>query len=97
MNSDKNIDLYPLLRCLSDTNIEISFKSSILKEVIEGMSGFKNDSDDRRVNPNINIEAADKYALAGNMYSKTKNIDSERLSKSIVQKLLGSFVKKNNK
>ena len=61
------------------------------------MSGFKNDSDDRRVNPNINIEAADKYALVGNMYSKTKNIDSERLSKSIVQKLLGSFVKQQQK
>lgn len=82
---------------MSDTNIEISFKSSILKEVIEGMSGFKNDPNDRRTNPSIDIEAADKYALAGNTYYKTKKIDSERLSKSIVQKLLGSFVNNNNK
>lgn len=89
---DKNIDLYPLLRCLSGDKIDISFKSAILREVIEGMSGFKNDSNNRRTNPDINIEAADKYVLTGNIYYKTKKIDSEKLSKSIVQKLLGHFV-----
>lgn len=80
---------------MSDTNVDINFRSSIIKEVIEGMSGFKDDTNGRRINPNIDIEAADKYVLAGNIYYKTKKIDSERLSKSIVQKLLGSFVKKH--
>lgn len=81
-----------MLRCLSGDKIDISFKSAILREVIEGMSGYKNDSNNRRTNPDINIEAADKYVLAGNIYYKTKKIDSEKLSKSIVQKLLGHFV-----